>query len=102
MSGSPAPVTSLITSTAWSSPITPGRTPSTPAAPQEGASSAGGGVGWREREAGALVGVEDRQLPLEPEDRGGDDGNLEPHARVVEQVARREVVEAVDDHVVAL
>ena len=45
MSGSPAPMTSLMTSTDWSRPITPGSTPSTPAAPHDGASSAGGGVG---------------------------------------------------------
>ena len=52
--------------------------------------------------ARALVGVEDRQLALEAEDRRRDDRGLEPHARVVQQVARREVVEAVDDHVVPL
>src|SRR5919206_3162108 len=64
-SGSPAPVTSLITSTAWSSPITPGRTPSTPFAPQEGASSAGGGGGEREREHGPPYGAKIESWPSE-------------------------------------
>ena len=39
------PVTSLTTSVACSRPIVPGSTPRTPLAPQEGASSAGGGTG---------------------------------------------------------
>ena len=46
--------------------------------------------------------MEDRQLALEAEDGGRDHRGLRAHACVVEQVARGEVVEAVDDHVVAL
>ena len=52
--------------------------------------------------AGAVVGLEHRQLAVEAEDRGGHDGDLQAHGGVVEQVARGEVVDAVDDHVVAL
>src|SRR5918998_6846338 len=63
---SPEPVISLITSTDWSRPITPGSTPSTPAAPHEGASSAGGGVGYRQREEGAPEGGETHSRPPEP------------------------------------
>jgi hypothetical protein len=48
MSGSPAPMMSLTTSVACSRPIVPGSTPSTPLAPHDGASSAGGG--WRKRQ----------------------------------------------------
>ena len=60
---------------------------------------------WRHWEqapvAGAVIRLEHRQLPLEAEDRCRDHGDLQAHARVVEQVARGEVVEAVDDDVVA-
>ncbi len=49
MSGSPAPMISLMTSVACSRPIVPGSTPSTPLAPQDGASSAGGGSRKRQR-----------------------------------------------------
>src|SRR5262249_30118396 len=74
----------------------------------EHAVGAAGGreLGWRRLPeqaavAGALVGLEHRQLPVEAEDRGGHDGDLQTHAGVVEQVAGGEVVEAVDDDVVA-
>src|SRR5437763_426156 len=69
MSGSPSPMTSLTTSVACSSPIVTGSTPSTPLAPQEGASSAGGG---RVEAAGAaqqLVGLEQLLLTLHPDRR---------------------------------
>src|SRR4029077_20938118 len=108
--------TSLITSFAWSRPMTPAITPSTPAAPQLGASSAGGGGrGWtaeargelgvrRSRVeaaiAGALEGHEGRDLPVEGQDRGRDDRLAEADGSVVEQVAGREVVRPIDDHVV--
>ena len=49
MSGSPRPRRSLIVSIAWIDPMMPGRTPSTPASAQEGASSAGGGSGIMQR-----------------------------------------------------
>src|SRR3954464_15230257 len=97
MSGSPAPVTSLMTSVACSRPIVPGSTPSTPLAPQEGASSAGGGPGGEAGGHGvqaavarAVVRLEDGELAVEAEDRGGDDRDAEPHGGVVEQVAGRE------------
>ena len=45
ISGSPEPVTSFTTSIACSTPMIPGSAPSTPLAPHDGASSAGGGVG---------------------------------------------------------
>src|SRR3954447_3892760 len=63
-------------------------------------------VGRRLREqaavARAVVRLEDAKLPLEAEDRGRHDRDLEAHRRVVEQVARGEVVDAVDDDVPAL
>src|SRR3954449_9455369 len=52
--------------------------------------------------ARAVVRGEDAELALEAEDRGRDDRDLEADARVVEEVARREVVDAVDDDVPAL
>ena len=44
-SGSPNPSSNLIVSTAWIEPTMPGRTPSTPASAQLGASSAGAARG---------------------------------------------------------
>src|SRR5690606_25260430 len=52
--------------------------------------------------AGALARPEGGDLTVEAEDRAVDDGDALPHARVVDEVARGEVVEAVDDHVPAL
>ena len=52
--------------------------------------------------ARALVRLEDRELALEAEDRGVHDRDAVAQARVVEEVARGEVVGAVDDHVDAL
>ena len=52
--------------------------------------------------AGALARVEDGDLALEAVDRAVDDGDPVPDGRVVDEVARREVVGAVDDHVPAL
>jgi len=49
-----------------------------------------------------FVGLEHRQLALEAEDRGVYHRNVVAQARVVQQVARGEVVGAVDDHVDAL
>src|SRR5918998_3748077 len=70
-SGSPAPVTSLTTSVACSSPIVPGRTPSTPLAPQEGASSAGGGTGERPREHGPSGGGDTESRAPKPRNAAG-------------------------------
>ena len=52
--------------------------------------------------AGALVGREDRKLALEAQDGRADHRDLQAHGGVVEQVAGGEVVDAVDDDVVAL
>ena len=46
---SPIPSRTLSASVAWSRPRMPGTTPSTPATEQPGASSGGGGVGYRQR-----------------------------------------------------
>ena len=52
--------------------------------------------------AGALVRLEDRHLALEAEDRAVHDGDAVPDRCIVQEIARREVVGAVDDHVPAL
>ena len=71
MSGSPWPMMSLMTSVAWSRPTVPGRTPRTPLAPHEGASSAGGQTDDGQDAAGAfhlgdpctdLLGLTERSL----------------------------------------
>ena len=46
---SPIPSRTLSASLAWSMPMIPGTTPRTPATEQPGASSGGGGVGYRQR-----------------------------------------------------
>src|SRR4029079_19180179 len=46
---SPRSSSTFRTSFAWSRPMIPGTTPSTPATEQPGASSGGGGVGYRQR-----------------------------------------------------
>ena len=46
--------------------------------------------------------MEDRDLALEAVDRAVDDGDPVPHRGVVDEVAGREVVGAVDDHVPAV
>ena len=62
----------------------------------------GGRLAEQAAVAGALVGGEHRQLPVEAEDRCGHDRDLQADGGVVEQIAGGEVVDAVDDHVVAL
>ena len=52
--------------------------------------------------ARALAGLEDRHLALEAVDRAVHDGDPVPDRGVVDQVARGEVVGAVDDHVPAV
>ena len=101
-SGSPSPRTSFSASFAWSKPMIPGSTPRTPPSAQLGASSGGGGVGEEAAVARALARLEDRHLALEPVDRAVDDRDVVPDGRVVEQVARGEVVGAVHDHVPAV
>src|SRR5712692_2082988 len=72
------------------------------------------GFGARRRELGrrwlrekaavarTLEWLEDRDLPLEAEDRSMHDGNAMFHRSVIQEIARGEVVGAVDHHVVAL
>ena len=52
--------------------------------------------------ARAVAGLEHGHLALEAVDRAVDERDVVPDRRVVQQVARREVVGAVDDHVPAL
>ena len=52
--------------------------------------------------SGALGGREDRHLALEAEDRPVHDRQASPDGGVVQEVSRREVVGAVDDHLPAL
>src|SRR5690554_5205665 len=52
--------------------------------------------------AGPLLGPEGCDLPIEAEDRAVDDGDILPNARIVHEIARREVVEPVHDHIPAL
>src|ERR1700751_4212169 len=66
IAGSPMPTISLTTSVACSRPIVPGSTPSTPLAPHDGASSAGGGSRNRQRGQGAPYGVEPGKPAVEP------------------------------------
>ena len=80
----------------------PGSTPRTPLAPHDGRQLGRRRHGVQAAVARAVVRLEDGELAVEPEDRGRHHGDVEPHRRVVEQVARREVVDAVDDHVVAV
>ena len=58
-------------------------------------------LGQQAAVARAVVGLEHRDLTLEPEDRPVHDGHALEERRVVQQVAGREVVGAVDDDVVA-
>ena len=59
----------------------------------------GRGLGEHVAVGRALLGVEHRDVTLEAEDRAVDDGNAELHRGVVEHVADREVVGAVDHQV---
>src|SRR2546423_15447326 len=67
ISGSPSPRISFTTSVAWSRPIVPGSTPSTPLAPQEGASSAGGGTRKQEPGEGPANRVETPHRAPDPQ-----------------------------------
>ena len=100
ISGSPMPRMSLIASVAWITPISPGSTPSTPPSAQLGTSPGGGGSRIEAAIARAVLGREHRRLSVEAEDAAVHVRLPEQHAGVVHQVARREVVGAVDDDVV--
>src|SRR3989442_16021016 len=65
ISGSPAPVTSLMASVACSMPIVPGSTPTTPFAPQDGASSAGGAARDTQPDPGPPQGAGTCALPAQ-------------------------------------
>ena len=101
-SGSPMPSASLSASFACSEPMMPG----------QHAEHAALGAARRElrrrrlREeaavARALVRLEDGDLALEAVDRAVHDRDVVQDRRVVHEVARREVVGAVDDHVPAV
>ena len=77
----------------------PGSTPSTPASAQLGTSPRGGGSRMEAAVAGPARRGEHRRLPFETEDAAPRVRLAVEHARVVHQVARREVVGAVDDDV---
>ena len=80
----------------------PGSTPRTPPSAQLGASSGGGGGGVEAAVARPVARVEDGDLALEAVDRAVHDRDAVPDGGVVDEVARREVVGAVDDHVPAV
>ena len=96
------PSATFSASVAWIEPMTPGSTPSTPPSAQLGASSRRRRLREQAAVARALMRLEDGDLALEAVDRAVDDRDVVPDRRVVQQVARREVVGAVDDHVPAL
>ena len=96
------PRSSFSTSVACSVPITPVTAPSTPASEQLGTAPSGGAsrvqaaVAWAAR-----VRLEYRELALEPQDRGRDQGAARQHAGVGHQEAGGEIVGAVADQIVA-
>src|SRR5262245_41583699 len=100
ISGSPTSSASFSASFVWRVPTIPGRPPSTPPSAHDGASSGGGGADAAV--ARAVTGLEDRDLTLEAVDRAVDDRDVVPDRGVVHEVARREVVGAVDDHLPAV
>ena len=96
------PTMSFTTSFAWRRPMSPRHD-----AKHAVRAAARGELGRRRRRieaaiARALVRDEGGDLSLEAQDRGRDDGLAEPHSCIVQEVAGREVVGAVDDHVVRL
>ncbi len=88
-------------SIAWMVPMMPGSTPSTPASAQLGAMLGGRRLGEHVAVGRTVLRVEHGDLALEAEDRAVHHRDAELHRRVVEHVADREVVGAVDDDVVA-
>ena len=89
----------LTASVAWSVPMAPGRTPRTPASAHEGARCGRRRLRVQAAVARTLARPERRDLAVEAEDRTVDDRNVLPDARIVDEVARGEVVEAVHDDV---
>ncbi len=100
MSGSPAPMISLIVSVAWMQPMTPGQHA------EHAAFRAARDEPGRRRlrveapVARAFLRREHRRLALEPEDAAVHVRLAEDDARVVHEIPRRKVVGAVDDDVV--
>ena len=98
----PIPRASFSASFAWSEPTMPGRTPST--RPRRSSVRARG-RGEREQAAvarPARARLEHGHLALKAEDRSVDEWDPVPHGGVIDEVARGEVVRAVDDYVPAL
>ena len=101
ISGSPASRISLSASVAWIVPMIPGSDAEHAALGAARDEAGRRRLGVEAAVAGPVLGREHRGLALEPEDAAVDVGPPGQHAGVVHQVARREVVGAVDHHVVA-
>ncbi len=101
ISGSPMPSTSLSASAACHVPTMPASTPSTPPSAQFGTSSAGGGFGIETAIARA-AGARESTLtcPSKRKIEPYTSGLPSRYARVVDQIARREVIGAVEHDVV--
>ena len=80
----------------------PGSTPSTPPSAQLGTSPGRRRLRIQAAVARTVLRREHRRLSLEAEDAAVDVRLPEQHARVVDEIARREIVGAVDDDVVRL
>ncbi len=99
MSSAPTLERNLMASTAWSEPTTPGMAPSGPAWGRiRGRPAAAGGE--QAAQAGALARQHGHELPAEAGDARVDEGFLHRDADVVDEVLGREVVGAVQNHVV--
>ena len=95
------PVISLIASVTMIEPIDAQSTPSTPPSAHDGHHAGGRRLGVEVAVLRAVLGPEHGDLALEAVDRAPDVRLAEQHRGVVDQVAGREVVGAVDDEVVA-
>src|SRR5438132_1255379 len=87
-SGSPWPISSLIVSVAWMTPITPGNTPKTPTSLHDGTRPSGGGV--EAAVARPRVRLKDAHLALKLEDAAVHNRLPDQHRSIVHQVARGE------------
>ena len=94
------PRISLIASVAWIVPMMPGSTPSTPPSAQLGHQPGRRRLGIQAAVARAAGRREHRRLAFEAEDAAVDVRLPQQHAGVVDEVARGEVVGAVEDDVV--
>src|SRR5437870_9461422 len=101
-SGSPWPISSLIVSVAWMTPITPGNTPKTPTSLHDGTRPGRGRGGVEAAVARPRVRREDAYLALKLEDAAVHDRLPDQHRGIVHQVARGKIVRAVDDDVIVL